>query len=72
MWASGKGRFRTTGHYSAAAVRGTTWLTEDRCDGTFTKVSRGRVSVRDFVKRKTIILTAGQSYLARAQRASTK
>jgi hypothetical protein len=70
LWATGKGRFRTKGRYSAAAVRGTTWLTEDRCDGTFTKVSRGRVSVRDNVKRKTIILSAGQSYLARAQRAS--
>jgi hypothetical protein len=72
LWATGKGKFRTKGRYSAASVRGTTWLTEDRCDGTFTKVSRGRVSVRDNVKRKTIILTAGQSYLARAQRASSK
>jgi hypothetical protein len=71
LWATGKGKFRTKGRYSAASVRGTTWLTEDRCDGTFTKVSRGRVSVRDNVKHKTVILTAGQSYLARAQRASS-
>jgi choice-of-anchor C domain-containing protein len=72
LWATAKGKFRTKGRYSAASVRGTTWLTEDRCDGTFTKVSRGRVSVRDNVKRKTIILSAGESYLARAQRASSK
>jgi hypothetical protein len=72
LWATGKGRFRTKGRYSAASVRGTTWLVEDRCDGTLTKVSRGTVSVLDKVKRQTIILKAGQSYLARAQRASTR
>ena len=26
LWGSGKGKFRTTGSYSAATVRGTTWL----------------------------------------------
>ena len=72
LWATAKGKFRTRGRYSAASVRGTTWLTEDRCDGTLTKVSRGKVAVRDNVKRKTILLTAGQSYFARAQRASSK
>ena len=72
LWATAKGKFRTRGRYSAASVRGTTWLVEDRCDGTFTKVSRGRVAVRDNVKRKTVLLTAGQSYFARAQRASSK
>ena len=72
LWASGKGRFRTKTRYSAASVRGTTWLTEERCDGTFTKVSRGRVAVRDKRLGKTILLTAGQSYLARAQRASNR
>jgi hypothetical protein len=29
-------------------VRGTRWLTEDRCDGTLTKVVRGTVEVDDF------------------------
>jgi sugar lactone lactonase YvrE len=60
------GRFRTRGRYSAATVRGTTWLTTDRCDGTLTRVSRGRVVVRDFRRRKNITLRAGKSYLARA------
>ncbi len=60
-----KGRFRSRGRYSAATVRGTKWLTADRCDGTLTKVTRGRVAVRDTRRRKTILLRAGKSYLAR-------
>ncbi len=64
LWAKGKGRFRTRGRYSSAAVRGTFWLTEDRCEGTFTLVRQGRVEVFDFVKKKRILLRAGKSYLA--------
>jgi hypothetical protein len=63
---SGKGRFRTRGRYSSATVRGTIWTVTDRCDGTLTKVSRGRVAVRDLRKRKTKVLRAGKRYLARA------
>ena len=37
-----KGRFRTTGQFSAATVRGTDWGVRDRCDGTLTVVRRGR------------------------------
>jgi len=37
-----RGRFRTRGRHSAATVRGTIWLTADRCDGTLTKVKRAR------------------------------
>jgi hypothetical protein len=72
LWANGKGRFRTKGRYSSATVRGTTWLTEERCDGTLTRVTKGTVAVRDRVARKTVLLTAGQSYFARAQTASSK
>jgi hypothetical protein len=61
-----KGRFRTRGKHSAATVRGTVWITADRCDGTLTKVSRGRVAVRDFRRKKTVIVRAGKSYLAKA------
>jgi ferric-dicitrate binding protein FerR (iron transport regulator) len=46
-------------------VVGTKWLVEDRCDSTLTKVARGKVSVRDFGKRKTVIVRAGKQYLAR-------
>ena len=63
-----EGRFRTRGRYSSATVRGTTWTTTDRCDGTLTKVTRGRVTVRDFRRRKNITLRRGKSYLARARR----
>jgi hypothetical protein len=48
LWGDGHGSFRTEGHYSAATVRGTRWLTEDRCDGTVTRVVRGSVAVEDF------------------------
>jgi hypothetical protein len=48
LWGDGHGSFRTAGHYSAATVRGTRWLTEDRCDGTLTRVVRGSVEVEDF------------------------
>jgi hypothetical protein len=63
-----KGRFRTRGRHSQATVRGTIWLTADRCDGTLTKVTRGRVAVRDFRRKKTILVRTGKRYLARAKR----
>jgi hypothetical protein len=66
---SATGRFRTRGRNSAATVRGTIWETIDRCDGTLTRVRRGSVSVRDFRRRKTVVVRAGKSYLARARRA---
>ncbi len=59
------GRFRTRGRRSAATVRGTVWDVTDRCDGTLTKVKRGKVAVRDFRLKKTIVLRSGKSYLAR-------
>ncbi len=66
--ANAKGRFRTRGRHSSATVRGTLFTVTDRCDGTLTKVKRGRVAVRDFRRKKTIIVRAGKSYLARAPR----
>jgi hypothetical protein len=72
LWGNGKGKFRTNGKYSSATVRGTIWLTQDRCDGTLTTVKRGTVSVRDFKRRRTVSVKAGHSYLARAARAATK
>ena len=63
-----RGRFRTGGRNSSATVRGTVWETIDRCDGTLTKVRRGRVAVRDFRRKKTVIVRAGKSYLAQARR----
>jgi hypothetical protein len=63
---SAKGRFRTRGRYSAATVRGTIWEVADRCDGTLTKVTRGKVAVRDFRRHKTVLVKRGKHYLARA------
>ena len=65
---SATGRFRTRGRHSAATIRGTVWITADRCDGTLTQVKRGKVAVRDLRRKRTITLTAGKSYLARAPR----
>jgi hypothetical protein len=64
---SAQGRFRTTGRNSSATVRGTVWTVTDRCDGTLTSVRRGRVVVRDFRRKKTIVVRAGKRYLARAK-----
>ena len=66
LWGDGEGKFRTKGKHSAATVVGTKWLVEDRCKSTLTRVVRGRVSVRDFAKKKTVIVRAGKRYIARA------
>ena len=63
-----RGRFRTSGRNSSATVRGTVWEVVDRCDGTLTRVKRGRVVVRDFRRKRTVVVRAGKSYLARAPR----
>jgi hypothetical protein len=68
LWGDGSGRFRTKGKHSAATVVGTKWLVEDRCTSTLTRVVRGRVSVRDFVKKKTVSVRKGKKYIARAKR----
>ncbi|MEI7759150.1 MAG: hypothetical protein WCJ67_00085 [Thermoleophilia bacterium] len=64
LWGNGKGRFRTTGRYASAAVRGTVWLTADLCDSTVVTVRRGRVMVIDIPKRHRVIVTSGHSYTA--------
>ena len=66
LWGRGKGRYSTSGHNGSGTVRGTYWLTEDRCDGTLFKVKQGVVVVRDFTRHRKVTLHAGQSYLAPA------
>src|SRR5215210_8104637 len=61
-------RFRTHGRDSVATVRGTQWVTTDRCDGTLTKVREGKVLVRDLHRKRSVLLTAGHAYLARHNR----
>ena len=67
LWGDGKGRFRTKGKHSAATVVRTKWLVEDRCTSTLTRVARGKVSVRDFAKGKTVLVKKGKKYVARAR-----
>jgi hypothetical protein len=61
------GKFRTKGRYVAATTRGSVWTIADRCDGTLTHVTRDSVLVNDFVRRITVVLRAGHSYLALAK-----
>ncbi len=65
LWGDGSGRFQTKGKHSAATVVGTKWLVEDTCTTTLTRVVRGKVKVRDFVKKKTVTVKAGGRYTAR-------
>jgi hypothetical protein len=65
LHASAKGKFRTRGKYAAATVRGTSWTTADRCDGTQVHVITGSVAVTDFPHHKTVVLHHGQTYLAK-------
>jgi hypothetical protein len=68
LWGSDDGgRFRTHGRNSVTTVRGTRWLTEDRCSGTLTRVAQGTVDVRDKRAKRTVTVRAGHSYLARAR-----
>ena len=67
LWGRDKGgRFRTRGRHGAATVRGTEWLTQDGCAATTFRVKRGAVVVRDFARRRNVLLRPGRSY--RAQR----
>ena len=70
LWGDGRGRFRTKGRYGAATVRGTKWLTADRCDGTLVRVERGKVDVEDLIRPKTRVkrVRAGQKTLVPAKR----
>jgi Ca2+-binding RTX toxin-like protein len=60
------GGFEVQGQHSDGSAGGTTWVTEDRCDGTLTRVIDGTVRVRDRRRGRTIVLHVGEHYLARA------
>jgi hypothetical protein len=68
LWGHDKhGRFRTRGSNAVITVRGTTWYVADRCDGTLTRVTQGSVFVRDLHRHRTVVVTAGHRYLAKAR-----
>ncbi|MGO9489337.1 MAG: IPT/TIG domain-containing protein [Solirubrobacteraceae bacterium] len=66
LWASGHGAYATKGNYAAGAVQGTTWLTEDECDGTLIYVATDRVAVTNLVNHHHRIVTAHHTYFAAA------
>ena len=65
LWASDHhGKFRTRGRDSVATVRGTRWITQDRCDGTVTKVLSGAVRVQPKGAKESVLVKAGHRYLS--------
>ena len=67
LTATAKGVFRTVAGASTVTIRNATWTTQDRCNGTVTRVVRGRASVFDRNRRRTIRLRQGRSYRAKAR-----
>lgn len=65
LWANAHGTFTTRGSYAAGAVQGTEWLTEDRCEGTYIKVTRDKVLVTDLVRHRTKTVLQGHAVLVR-------
>jgi hypothetical protein len=61
-----RGEQEVVGRYSRAGSEGTTWVTEDRCDGTLTRVIEGTVWVHDFTGKRTVRVRADHTYLAPA------
>jgi hypothetical protein len=51
LWGKAHGRFRTKGRFSAATVRGTTWLTEDYCDTSRVESKEGAVTATAAVEQ---------------------
>jgi len=68
LWGTGTGKFRTKSRFSSATVRGTNWLTVDRCDGSLTVVREGLVEIYDVTLDRTVQVGAGKQYLAPARR----
>jgi hypothetical protein len=63
LWGRGKGRFRTRGRNGTATVRGTTWLTEDLCEGTMTTARSGEVETNATDADLERLLEPGQSVI---------
>ena len=62
LWGDGgSGSFTTQGHYAAATVIGTVWLTTDSCTATVVSVAVGHVSVKNLVSNTTATVSGGQA-----------
>ncbi len=71
-WGRGSGKYGSKGSRGSGSVRGTTWLTDDRCDGStrFTVTEGGPLLVDDRGKRGKVNarLRAGERYTAKPKR----
>jgi Ca2+-binding RTX toxin-like protein len=61
-----RGHWKVRGKYSIGASIGTDWTTVEECSRTTTIVRKGRVRVYDRLKRRTVVVRAGERYVARA------
>jgi hypothetical protein len=67
LWGNAHGAYTTSGRSASATVLGTVWLTEDRCDGTYFKVTKDTISVTAFAHpKKSRVLEQGKSVLVLA------
>ena len=48
-------------------MRGTKWLVTDTCTTTTTRVTQGAVTVRDTVRKRTVVVRKGGRYVALEQ-----
>lgn len=62
LWGNGKGHVKTRGRRASATVRGTRWLTRDRCDGaSVIRVTRGRLVARSRSGKPVRLSAKGRS-----------
>jgi hypothetical protein len=68
LWGNAHGDYTTSARSASASVLGTIWLTEDRCDGSYFKVTKDTVAVTAFAHPKKVHhLKQGQSILIAAR-----
>ena len=69
LWGSGRGRYGTRGRGGTGSVVGTTYVTVEKCGGTYFKVPRQEGEGHGIIviakgKKKPVFLEEGESYLA--------
>jgi virginiamycin B lyase len=63
LWGNAHGTFKTSGRAAAATVLGTTWLTEDLCDGTLFKAVVHNITVASLARpSKKHLVVQGHTY----------
>jgi hypothetical protein len=64
LWVDVHGDVTTTGLHAHASARDARWLTEDRCEGTLVRVTRGSVRLRGPALRPAVRVDAPAGLLA--------